>query len=780
MPDMVESGIRAEFQGPGLVGHTWRAREPLSVLIVASLHFVGTSMYGFLKRPAAATAAVVFLAGATFGQDAGAPATSQNAGDDHEVKLSVALVQVDAVVTDKQGRQVTDLNASDFEIFEDGVPQQVTHCSYVRTSAPTAPPSGAAGPGPNVRLRLDQVRRTIVFVVGRFLGDLDNFDSLATANENAAAARSALTKFVDEQMRPGDLVAIVRSQSGMGALQQLTADKQVLKEAIKYIRPEFTAAGSVSDAALSGTGDTTFSQEAGNARGPSANDSRSAPVGKEESLRASQRLAQERATAALVGGRLGLYAAGTLGTVQYVLRGLGAVPGRKAVVVLTTGEAPFLVVGRTRVVPTGDAARLQSILMQSITDQATRVSAAVYGVDVRGLQTYMPGGDAVGPGGPEAVATAVAAEFQSQASIADIARRTGGFLVHGTNDVAGGLRAAVEDQDGYYLLAYTPAESTFDLQTTGHPYHQLRVRVKRPDLTVRSRTGFYAVANDAENPPRARSKTEQLADAIASPFAGAGVRVRLTPSFGYSRERKGAIRCFVHVDARDLTLAPEPDGWKKITLDVGVVALDGSGAPIDQKAETYSIRVGGETLAQVQQSGLVYSVDVPVKKAGLHQLRVAVRDAESGRIGSAIEHVTVPDVANGRLALSSVVLRDQPRPNAGGSADVVSAALRRFKAGSALEYSVAVYNAKLGKATKRPELTCEIRLYREGTLVETLQQAAPVVTVDGEAGAAFAQGAFELGQSMPAGSYVLELIVTDPLAKEKGRRASRWVDFEVE
>jgi hypothetical protein len=87
---------------------------------------VGTNMLTSIGRRAAASAIVILFAGTAFGQDAGAPAASQAAADDQEVKLSVTLVQVDAVVTDKQRRQVTDLKASDFEIFEDGVPQQVT------------------------------------------------------------------------------------------------------------------------------------------------------------------------------------------------------------------------------------------------------------------------------------------------------------------------------------------------------------------------------------------------------------------------------------------------------------------------------------------------------------------------------------------------------------------------------------------------------------------------------------------------------------------------------
>jgi hypothetical protein len=49
------------------------------------------------------------------------------------IRISVNLVQVDAVVTDSSGRRVTNLTAGDFEIFEDGRPQKMTACSYVQT-----------------------------------------------------------------------------------------------------------------------------------------------------------------------------------------------------------------------------------------------------------------------------------------------------------------------------------------------------------------------------------------------------------------------------------------------------------------------------------------------------------------------------------------------------------------------------------------------------------------------------------------------------------------------
>src|SRR2546423_6993575 len=52
------------------------------------------------------------------------------------VRVTTNLVQVDAVVTDRDGKQVTDLRPEDFEIFEDGHPQQITHFAYINATQP--------------------------------------------------------------------------------------------------------------------------------------------------------------------------------------------------------------------------------------------------------------------------------------------------------------------------------------------------------------------------------------------------------------------------------------------------------------------------------------------------------------------------------------------------------------------------------------------------------------------------------------------------------------------
>jgi VWFA-related protein len=133
------------------------------------------------------------------------------------LRVTVNLLQVDAVVTDRKGRHVTDLKTEDFEIRQDGKPQRVTHSTYIRTGPPgtpaaqpkTAPPRGSLPP-PVVKR--EQAQRTIAVIV----------DDLGLTFESMVCVRQALKTFVDVQMQPGELVAILRTSGDVGALQQLT------------------------------------------------------------------------------------------------------------------------------------------------------------------------------------------------------------------------------------------------------------------------------------------------------------------------------------------------------------------------------------------------------------------------------------------------------------------------------------------------------------------------------------------------------------------------------
>src|ERR1700724_3145627 len=101
--------------------------------------------------------------------------STQKPDDADVVKITTNLVQVDAVVTDKNGNVVTDLRADEVQIFEDGKPQKITHFAYNVTAAETARravkpvatgrPDEIAPPVLPSRIKPEDVRRTIAIVV---------------------------------------------------------------------------------------------------------------------------------------------------------------------------------------------------------------------------------------------------------------------------------------------------------------------------------------------------------------------------------------------------------------------------------------------------------------------------------------------------------------------------------------------------------------------------------------------------------------------------------------
>src|SRR6185436_16389009 len=174
---------------------------------------------------------VILFPAATSSQS---PTQQPKTGADDVVKISTTLIQVDATVLDKKGKPVKGLTADDFEIYENSKKQPITNFAFVEleTDKSTEPfvtrrvPNAVAAPlGPS-RLRPEQVHRTVALVV----------DDLGLSVPSIDVVKSSLKKFVDEQMQPGDVVAIIRTGSGAGALQQFTSDKRILYAAIDRVR----------------------------------------------------------------------------------------------------------------------------------------------------------------------------------------------------------------------------------------------------------------------------------------------------------------------------------------------------------------------------------------------------------------------------------------------------------------------------------------------------------------------------------------------------------------
>jgi VWFA-related protein len=714
----------------------------------------------------------------------GMPATVEHDEDD-VVRISSNLVQIDAVVTDKKGRQVTDLKADEFEILADGKPQKITNFSYVQNvpnaDAPPAPSAddkpGAPAPPP-ARLRPEQVRRTVAFV----------FNDLEMSWESVYYARRAIKKFVDEQMQPGDFVAILPASGGSGALQQFTNDKRLLNAAVKNLRwqPQF--------------GHNRI-------RPFEAPNWDSSPFEESDAERYYFTQRRER------------FSVGTLNALDAVVGALRDLPGRKSLVLLSDG-IPLPP-------PDEDSGRVLAGINRVI-ESANRASVIIYTVDARGLQTFSLF-DASSPGVPSleqmsATSLSRGRDFaDSQRGMRALAEETGGVAYVNSNDIGGGVRRALEDQRGYYLIGYRPDEGTFDPATGRMRYHKLTLNVTRPGLKVRTRRGFFGFEGKTLTPATVpRTRTQQLRAALVSPFPAGGVSLRLTSFFGRHDKQGPFVRSLIHIDGRDLTFRKQPDGSYKSVIDVVALTFGAKGLVVNEANVTHTVTVSEKGYRQIQQAGLLYNMVVPTKKPGGYQFRIAVRDTSSERTGSASQYVEVPDVKKGRLALSGIVVRSEaaslaatpsasvppppkkPAPpaepvTAADAANMAptgppqeedgpappasdpqgSPAVRRFKRGATVDYGFYIYNAKPDRTDGRAHLQTQMRLYRDGKLVyEGPVQPfnAQAQNVQGDIGAG---GKLRLGANLVPGEYALQMVVTDTLAKEKQRVTAQWIDFEI-
>jgi VWFA-related protein len=688
-----------------------------------------------------------------FGQQPQPPPPQQSAAkqqnpprdDEDVVRITTNLVQVDVVVT-KDGKQVTDLKPEDFELFEDGHQQKITNFSYVSnvpgTAANNAPAPLAkdkSAPVIPAAVRPRDVRRTVALVV----------DDLGMSHESMGLARRQLRKFVDEQLQPNDLVAIIRTGGEVGALQQFTTDKRLLHSAIEHLKWNH----------CSRTGVNVFKPE----------------------------------TSALLGalGEVpcgGQALAGTMRTLRFVLQGMRELPGRKSMLLFSDyipiqEQEPGPTLGGTASVFNSTIS--YAALLQRVAELAIRASVVIYAVDTRGLAYTGPTAADKFSGTAWEITNQVQASFsrRSQSLLAGregsdlIARQTGGFLVRNSNDF--GIERVMDDQRGYYLIGYRPGDETFNRR-----FHHIKARVKRSGLTLRTRDGFYGVTEDEARPPELVSR-DKMNLALMSPFGGSDITLQLTTFFANEAPAGSLLRSFLYLDAHDLTFTANPDGTHEANFDLSSVVFGDNGKVLSQQDRSATLRLSQKSYERAQREGIVYSFDMPVKNFGALQFRVAVRDKTSARIGAAGQFVEVPNLLKDRLALSGIVVRNEEKPSSvepakPGEGEITAGpAVRQFRQGSNLIAVYAVYNALLDKTTNLPRLTAQTRIFRDGKSI-FVGNATPL-DIQGQTDLQrlMAGSRFYVAPELSPGDYVLQITVEDHLGKEKTRIATQWIDFEV-
>ncbi len=680
------------------------------------------------------------------------------------VKITSKLVQLDVVVTDGAGNQVTGLKASDFTILQDGKPQNISGFSYVPMGSSEQPSAEKRSKDqiliPQGRPKSGTTGRIITFII-------DDGNCRASL-VGMKASREALEKFISNQMLPGDVVAIYQTRSGSGMFQQYTSDKvQLLRTARKikwYPAAGGCAAsdGSFYDSARINTAVITTTQGPRAISEESAND------------RKLRELDEDRSRDNQV--------VGSLGVLQYAIRGLDRLPGRKVLFLMSDG-IPL----RAR-----DGRSLNAVdQLRDLTDLANRSAVVLNTIDVRGTfdVSMIEARDRVStlddPLASEAVVDRRRRDVRSsQDGLAYLADETGGRFFKNENYLDAPIARGLSIEKGYYLVAYEPDDGTFK----GKYFNKIEIKLNRPDLHVSSRSGFLGVVDQAST-RKAKTGDSELYEAIAAPLPTAGMNLRLSATFGNSATEGNFVRAQIHIPGNDIAFV-DSNGLKKAVFDVVAVTLDEKNNVVDEFTHAHTFSVDAAALPSIENTGIIYSADVKVMKPGFYNFRVAMRDSTSKRIGTVSQSVEIPELKSKRLYLSGLTASGVDTNGKFETPSAVKAeaafalpsspsapSIRQFKRGSVIAYPYVIYNATLKNG--RPNLTVQANLYRDGQLViEGKPQPADLQPQqDWTRISDF--GYLKLNPNSAPGDYVLQITVTDLLASGKKAVSIQNVEFEV-
>jgi VWFA-related protein len=464
------------------------------------------------------------------------PGKPQQKEDEEVVTVRSHLVNVDVTVKDKKGNFVNDLKAEDFEVFENGVRQQVEFFNPPLSGAATATTSGGEASRPGVavasasRAQAGMPRNVISLVL----------DGLTTDTANMKRVRDGAVKYIKEQVTEGDEVALFAVTGGLQLLQPFTNDKSKLLAAVDRA----SNASNVSKGFEMRDIQENIARLREKADGFDTHDATSATSqGGAEALMAAmiaERVLQEYLRLRTA---LGLQQARPiLAALAAICEAQRTIPGKKTLVLFSEGFV---------------SPEVLDWQVQSTVDIANRANVAIYVIDAAGLKGGTPqSGSYVPPsplqglaavGRPESRAHTEGGEnefdqsrFEGNNREHDILFRisgdTGGKFVRGTNDIARGLERIDQEIRARYTLAYQSTDPNFDGSFAGHRARGLLRHRARPD-----RPALAGREEDARGRARARIELDApgLRRVERVSFAGRTLR---RAARARSAARRGEVR----------------------------------------------------------------------------------------------------------------------------------------------------------------------------------------------------------------------------------------------
>jgi VWFA-related protein len=513
-------------------------------------------------------------------------------------QIEVRVVNVEAVVTDRQGNRVTGLRPGDFRLEVDGKPVPIEYFNEVR---------GGQAVAPGEEDRNSPVKGLPSLVAGSPVGTsylvfIDNYFSLGPRrNDVLRSLKDQLSR-----LGPEDRMAIVSWGGGQVAmLTSWSNSARDLGNAIEKAIGE-PASGIARLAEL-----RTFQSSRRLAGGALVDRSRLAFAQQAdvEELEFAQRLVgeTEHAVAAAVS----------------TLHGFAAPPGRKVMLLLSGGWPysimDYVINNPNRPVIEREVPRGEEIL-EPLVDTANRLGYTLYPVDVPGIEGTAADASLAAP----APTGLNIREQEHEATLLYVAQQTGGKALLNAQS-AEALQIAESDTRSYYWLGFTPS-----WQGNDKP-HKVRLAVLPKGLNVRSRSGFLDLSRKAENSLIVESAMMfgNSPDVIPMP-------VKLgAPTASGRREMEVPISLAIPVDA--ITFVPV-NGKQTAELELRVAAVDSGGnrAPVPVIPVTL-------TGAEAPKAGAYVRYDTRLKlRKQPHHLTLAIFDPLSGKILTAQADVAPP------------------------------------------------------------------------------------------------------------------------------------------
>jgi VWFA-related protein len=610
------------------------------------------------------------------------------------LKVKTGLMQVRAVVTDREGRIVENLKKEDFELLENGNPQEIGFFSISKIEpggtfrkTDRTQKKGDATDSAGMRegaeeqrtvadlLREPPARTTLLYV-----------DNLHLSFSSLNWVKQALHRFINEQMTEQDVVAIATSHT-LGFSQQFTRDRRLLNYSVEQI--QYGAYG----------GNSYFTPNLAAQVYENDLDATRAAVEilrHEEKIQCPCSLLLTLLNAKIISvlQQTSSTRRNTLSLIENYAERMADLPGKRMIVLFSDGFS----------MRESDGG-FDNFGLRTVANRAAHSGVVIYSIDAGGIRlplmidASMDGYDMddpqrqifiecvdscwrYNPPGPDrdqcsiecmirypqecreiplpscypprsGLVTTFVNEYEQEQlnGMQFLAKETGGKMYWGTNNLNDSLEKAFDANRFYYVLSYYVPD-----RENRNRFRKLEVRVRdHPEYKVQAPSGYSLsdLKDDAED-IKDITPQQRLLDAMSAPLPITDLGVSVQADYIEKDEDDDQVSLTVYFEGDSFRYRKE-DQHNVVELEILSLIYDSSGNQVDGISARVEGKLTPEGMGRARIRGYRFPRRLSLKP-GIYQARVGVREEESDRIGTASTWIEVPQITENKLEMSSLIL----------------------------------------------------------------------------------------------------------------------------